>query len=590
MLRLGSARLRHHESITVVRFSPDGALVASAGYDNRVLLWEARDGSFRGSLGGHARVVYDLDFAPGGELLATGGDDGAVHVYEVATGTRRARFQTSLGQIRALRFADRGETLLVGGDDGRLLRLSAADGSPRPAPAVSEPSARTRSPVLAPGGAAVVVQEGRHLVLHALDRGTIGRPLPAGRVRGGMALARDGHTLAAPDQDAAIHVVDMNQARITATLHGHADAPVALAFSADGQWLASASLDRSIRVWNTASGDERHRFPASDPWIGGVEFSSDGTRLAVAVGRRIRLFDMDSGRELFRDRAHQGGLRCMAFAEGGRTLVTAGGDGVVQTWDLSTGSWSQELGRQQQPIHALVVDESSVFTGGADPDVVRWDLELGGELARLGGHGSGVETMARSPDGSTLASGGRDGTLLLWDMRAADPYPRQWLDAHDGAVTAIAWAPGSAWLVTAGVDGKLHIWDAENGDPRGQLDVPGGAPSTLAVSSGGDSLLAAGRDGSVLRWPCTALGPSGAPERWPGHASPVRALAVLPDDSGVISGGDDGLLVRHRLSDGTVHSRWQSHQGRLAQVLVAPRGGRVASGGEDGTVLLWVLQ
>ena len=577
--------------MTVARFSPDGSWIASAGYDNRVLLWEAKDGRFRGRLDGHARVVYDLDFHPRGELLATGGDDGAVHLYEVTTGTRRARYPTALGEVRALRFADGGATLLVGGADGRLLRLATEDGTPRPAPAVPAPSARTRAPVLAPGGEAVVVQQGDRLVLHDLDRGALGKPLPAARVRGGMALASDGHTLAVPDQDAEIHVVDMRRARISATLRGHGDAPVALAFSPDGRWLASASLDRSIRVWDLEDGSQRWRFAAADPWIGGLDFSTDSSRLVAAVGRRIRLFDLVGGREIFQDRAHSGGLRCMAFAEGGRTLVTAGGDGIVQTWDLSTGTWSQELGRHDRPVEALTVDGGSVLTGGADADVFRWDLSLGGELARLGGHGSGVQSMARSPDGSTLASGGRDGTLLLWDLRATEPYPRQWLDAHDGAVTAIAWEPSSRWLVTAGADGKLHVWDADSGDPRGQLDVPGGAPGALAVTRDGAALLAAGRDGSVLRWGCNGQGPvAGTATRWAGHSSPVRALGLLPEGRGVISAGDDGLMVRHRLPGGEVDLRWQSHQGRLAQVLVAPRGGRIASGGEDGTVLLWDLR
>lgn len=591
VLRLGSARLRHTEAATVARFSPDGAWLASAGYDNQVLLWEAATGDLRGRLGGHGRVVYDLDFHPDGELLATGGDDGAVHLFEVATGTRRARYATDLGEVRSLRFAAGGTELLVGGADGRLLRLATADGAPRPTPPLPAPGDRPRPPVLAPGGAGVVVQQGDKLVLLDGTRGPVGRPLPATRVRGGVALAPDGHTLAVPDQDADIHVVDMRQARITATLRGHEDAPVALAFSRDGTWLASASLDRSIRVWDTATGHQAWSFPTRDPWIGGLGFSPDGGQLVAAVGGRLRVFDLAGGRELFQDHGHQAAISAMAFAEGGRTLVTAGADGRVQTWDLSTGTWSQELGRMEKPVSALAIDGDTVLTGGADPDVVRWDLGLGGERARLGGHGSGVEAMAMSPDGTTLASGGRDGTLLLWDMGAADPLPRQWLDAHDGAVTAIAWDPASAWLVTAGADGELHTWDARGGDLRGALVVPGGGPAALAVTPDGQALLGAGRDGSVLRWRCTSLGPAAAePARWAGHAGPVRTLAIQPDGAAVISGSDDGLLVRHRLPGGEPDLRWQSHQGKVGQVLVAPRGGRVASGGEDGTVLLWDLR
>ena len=230
-----------------------------------------------------------------------------------------------------------------------------------------------------------------------------------------------------------------------------------------------------------------------------------------------------------------------------------------------------------------------------------------------------------APDGSWLASGGRDGTVRIWDV--ATGQERAVLTGHTGEVEAVAVAPDGSWLASGSGDGTVRIWDVATGQERAVLTghTGGWLRWRWRRMAAGWPPAAAGRDGADLgrghragtghpgqatparwrrwRWrrmaagwpPAARTGRCGSGMRPPGrngailtgHTGEVEAVAVAPDGSWLASGGGDGTVRIWDVATGQERAVLTGHTGGVMAVAVAPDGSWLASGGGDGTVRIW---
>ena len=587
-LRFGSTLLRHQKVVTVVRYSPDGSLLASAGYDNRVLLWEAATGRFRGRFPGHAGAVHGLDFSPDGHLLATCGDDRELHVYELDTGTRRQRIVAHEVEVRDVRFDRDGRRLVSTAVDGTLALHDVRTGSRRRDGAVERLTpidrvAASSAATLSPGAGRAASLAAGTLRVRDVDAGRDLLALPAEGASGVLAFSPDGGRLAVAGRDHRIAVLGLPGGAVSSRLRGHGAAPVALAFSPDGSQLASAGMDRTLRIWGLPGGELRHTAALGETWTGALCFRPDGRRVAAAVGERVRLFDADSGVEVLREPGHLGPVRRLAFSPDGDTLASGGEDGRVLLWNVPGGHWSLTLEAAPEPVLDLAfgAQGGELVAATRGPDMARFDAELGGVLERLEGHGGGVARLLVGPSGALVASGGLDGTLLFWEPTGA---LRAWRDGHAAALTGLALDPTRDLVASTGEDRMLRLWDLASNDPRAEHDLAGVTLRDLVLVPGRDLLVGAGDDGALHGFTLPALAPL---PPVPLSKAPLVALTVSADGTQVVAAGDDGVL--HALAPGDPSSleSWPSYQGRAAALAFSPDGRTLASGGEDGTVLLW---
>jgi hypothetical protein len=201
------------------------------------------------------------------------------------------------------------------------------------------------------------------------------------------------------------------------TLTGH-DGPVnGVAFSPNGRLLATASDDKTVRLWNPAGGEHRRTLTGHDGAVLGVAFSPAGGLLATA-GRdgTVRLWDPAAGEHRHTLTGHDGSVNGVAFSPAGGLLATAGRDGTVRLWNPAAG----------EHRHTLT------------------------------GHDGAVLGVAFSPAGRLLATAGRDRTVRLWDPAAGEH--RHTLTGHSGAVLGVAFSPAGL-LATAGRDRRVRLWD-----------------------------------------------------------------------------------------------------------------------------------
>jgi WD40 repeat protein len=215
------------------------------------------------------------------------------------------------------------------------------------------------------------------------------------------------------------------------TLTNSGDTFHCLAISPDGKILAGGNTWKNgIRLWDLATGHELANLEVSEGGIGQrIAFSPDGKTLATGSARSmtVHLFDVAGGNERAALKGRPGAARCLAFSPDGKTLACGGYldtgkqppvEGQMMLWDLTTGKEKRAAEGHIGHVRSVAFSPDGKFlaSGGSDQLVKFWDVAEGHEQAILKGHKAVVTCVAFSPDGKTLASGSTDGEVKLWDV------------------------------------------------------------------------------------------------------------------------------------------------------------------------------
>jgi mono/diheme cytochrome c family protein len=283
---------------------------------------------------------------------------------------------------------------------------------------------------------------------------------------------------------------------------GHTAAIGCVAFSPDGRVALSGSEDRTVRLWDLATGRQRQCFSGHPEGVLAVAFAPDGRRaLSGGRDRSVRLWDVASGKELRHLEGHTDRVTCVACAPDGRRLLSGSWDGTVRLWDADSGAQLLQLVGEGERVGCVTFspDGGRILAGDHAGTLCLWDAGTGQELRRLVGHTREVYAAAFGPDGRRILSGGNDGTVRLWDASSGREQRR--FGEQAGAVVAVAFSAdgrrvlaGSSAYRAAGV--PVRVWDAATGQELRRLD--GGNVWCVAFAPAGDRVLTATPD-SALR-------------------------------------------------------------------------------------------
>ncbi len=347
-------------------------------------------------------------------------------------------------------------------------------------------------------------------------------------------------------------------------------------FSPNGTQVVTASLDKTARLWDAATGKELARF-AHDGKVLSAAFSPDGTRVAtVSEDRTARLWDVKTGKELVRFH-HDNTVWRAVFSPEGTRVATVSDDKTARLWDVKTG---KELARLQHdgPVWntAFSPDGTRIATASYDMTARIWDTATGKELIKPLRHDDRVLSAAFSADGTRIVTASSDKTARIWDAATGAQLASL---AHDGIVWRAAFSPDGKQVVTASYDDTARLWDAATAKELARFTHDGSVVS-VAFSPDGTLVATASSDKTARLWEAA----TGKELARLAHDNWVLSVAFSPDGRRIVTAS--GLTARLWEVAAKEDTRL-AHEGTVGSAAFSADGKQVITASDDKTARLW---
>ena len=503
----------HRGGVESVAFSPDGQMVASGAEDSTVKLWSTENGQNLATFEGHEFRVFSVAFSSDRKTVASGGSDNTIKLWDVAT---KQNIATLLGHediIFSVAFSPDGKILASGSQDDTVKLWHVETGQDLHTFKHRE---RVFSVAFSPDGKVVAGGAWRGIKLWNIETGEDVSILKGGTTvrSGSIAFSPDGTTLASAGVDrfggtsGAITLWDIETGKGLATLHGHTERVPAVAFSPDGTTIASGLRDGTVKLWNAKTGENIHTYRG-----GGyaVAFSPDGKMLAARSWNNIKLWEVATRKRT--STISIGGEQlnmstALAFSPDSQVLAWGTGD-QVKLRKHATKSLFGFMGQNTITLkgHADEVrsvafspDGTTLASSVRHGTVKLWDTETGANVATLEGAGGPV---VFSPDGKMLASTGNVQEIKLWNLETQTDIMT--LRGKAGAVFDLTFSPDGTTLVAGQGFGTIKFWDVATGENIATLKGHTGIVFSADFSSDGTILASGSQDGTVLLWDTTQI-------------------------------------------------------------------------------------
>jgi len=504
---------RHSSRVGCVAFSPDGKRVASGAGPpidlGELSVWDADSGKevfFSEKTNWHDSVAFSPD---GGRIASgtAGNHPDGIKVWDAQTGKE---ILTIRGASGSLGYSPDGKWLAVGSkildaQTGKeILMLKNFDERGTFINGVLDPgltSFSSDSKRLAGAGSKNEVKmwdalTGQEVVSFKGHSGAILS----------VALSPDGQRLASTGEDGTVKIWDTSVSQETLTLSGKR-----VAFSSDSKLLASTN-GTEVKLWDVQSRQHLRSLKGHTVEISSLAFSPDGQRLASASGNifgvrpgELKVWDARTGEELLSLRG-QGGFTSVAFSPDGKRIASGGGPGdpTVRVWDAQTGQEIMSLqGETRDDRHVTCVafraDGKRLVSAYYGGPVKVWDVESGREVLSLT-NGNIITGLAFSPDGKRIAGAVMNvipGSVRVWDAQSG----RNVLTLrHTKGVCSVAFSPDGKRIASGGVDKMVKVWEAQTGQELLTLQEHAGPVWSVAFSPDGKWLASGSDDGTVKVW------------------------------------------------------------------------------------------
>jgi WD40 repeat protein len=408
-----------------------------------------------------------------------------------------------------------------------------------------------------------------------------------------VAMTPDGGRAISGSDDKTLRLWDLATGACLKVLEGHTDDVNAVSITPDGERAISGGRDKTLRVWDLAAGECLKVLEGHTSYVQAVAITPDGGRaVSGSSDDTLRLWDLATGECLKVLKGHTDIVSAVSITPDGRRAVSGSrginqrSDNTLRLWDLTTGECLKVLEGHTNWVFAVSITPDGVqaVSGGSDNTLRLWDLATGECLKVLEGHTGGVLTVSITPHGGRVVSGGWDNTLRLWDL--ATGACLKVLEGHTEDVRAVSITPDGGCAVSGGEDKTLRLWDLAAGAYLKVLEGHTGGVLTVSITPYGGRVVSGNWDNTLRLWD---LATGACLKVLEGHTEDVRAVSITPDGGCAVSGGEDNTIRLWDLATGTCVKVLEGHKGWVWAVAITPDGRRAISGSYDGTLRLWDL-
>ncbi|KAL2889223.1 Vegetative incompatibility protein HET-E-1 [Ceratocystis lukuohia] len=388
-----------------------------------------------------------------------------------------------------------------------------------------------------------------------------------------------------PDWIALKPKVEENWSACLRTFEGHTRPVKSVMFSNDAQRLASASGDKTIKIWDATSGTCLQTLEGHDDWVKSVVFSNDGQRLAsLSSDMTVKIWDATSGACLHNLDGHTDRLKSVMFSNDGQRLASMSDDNIVKIWDATAGACLQTFGNYHMYVASVAFsnDGQRLASASLDTTVKIWDASSGECLQTLKGHDNWVTFVVFSNDGQRLASVSNDKTVKIWDATAGACL--ETLEGHHSDVRSLVFSNDGQRLASVSHEKTVKIWDATSGACLHTLEGHDEWVSSVVFSNDGQRLASVSTGNSVKVWDATS---GGLLQTLEGHYCCVTSVAFSNDGQQLASGSWDCTVKIWDVTSGAFLQTLERHDEQVTLVVFSDDGQRLASGSDDETDTNW---
>jgi WD40 repeat protein len=359
-------------------------------------------------------------------------------------------------------------------------------------------------------------------------------------------------------------------------LQGHSAGVSAVAYSPDGEQLATASYDGTARIWDTSTGAQLRVLDAHTERVQDVAYSADGSRIATAsLDGTARLWDAATGAQVALLRS-RGPKISVAISPDGRLVATGNYGGRAEIWDVARREPVHVLRGHHHPVTAIEFspDGKLVAAANGDGTVEIWNVATGKPRLSPQGHSNGLTGVAFSPDGRLFATSGLDRTVEI--RRVATGTKLKTIRVSNAVVNDVAFSPNGERIATTSADNIARLWDLSTGRMLERFPGTSDQPIDVAFSPDGKEIATAGLDGAARIWDITdKLDPIDLDAA----DATLQDLAVRPDGATIVAGALDGRTFVWNANTGARLAATQSPYGGISGLASDPSGSRLAVAG-----------
>ncbi|AFY54998.1 WD40 repeat-containing protein [Rivularia sp. PCC 7116] len=408
----------------------------------------------------------------------------------------------------------------------------------------------------------------------------------------------DGKIIASASFDKTIKLWQVSNGKLLRTLKGHRERLWSLRFSPDGKTLASSSFDSTVKLWNVADGTlKKTIFGHKKTPVRSVDFSPDGKILASSDSRGwIKLWNPEDGtliKSIPAHRTKKGRSRwvtAIKFNHDGKIIASTSNDKTVKLWKVENGSLLKSLTGHRGTVRSVDFHPENLIlaSAGEDGTIKLWDIKTGEEIQTLRSHRNPVWTVQFTHDGKQLVSASSDSTIKLWnlqDVKNTNTKP-QTLKGHHGRVWSVNISPDGKTIASGGWDKIIRLWSLEKQYPK-TFNVSQELLRSVSMSPNGNTFATAGNDRTIKLWD---LKKEALIKSLKGHKRGIGSVRFSSDGKYLATASSDRTVKVWNTENGSIKFDLKDPKHSFGSVRFSPNNQLLAAGGGSGKkIKIWNL-